>query len=133
MKGDFQLNRYDSIIVGAGHNGLVCAAYLARKGQRVLVLEASDTLGGLAATREFHSGFKASVAHTVSHFSAIHEIRTNPSGEPQPVTLLELIAAVSEVSESEQETLATVTYMLNSGRVRLSGSFRDTPVTKLCG
>jgi len=62
------LDRYDSIIIGAGHNGLVCAAYLAQGGQRVLVLEASDTSGGLAANREFHPGFHASVAHTVSHF-----------------------------------------------------------------
>ena len=76
---------------------------------------------------------QTNIAIPVSHFPAIHEIRTNPSSEPRPVTLLELIAAVSEVSESEQETLATVTYMLNSGRVRLSGSFRDTPATKLCG
>ena len=62
------LDRYDSIIIGAGHNGLVCAAYLARSGQRVLVLEASDSPGGLAASREFHPGFHASVAHSVSHF-----------------------------------------------------------------
>ena len=61
--------RYDSIIVGAGHNGLVCAAYLAQSGQKVLVLEASSTPGGLAASREFHPGFHASVAHSVSHFS----------------------------------------------------------------
>jgi len=64
------LERYDSIIVGAGHNGLVCAAYLARSGQKVLVLEASSSPGGLATTREFHPGFSASVAHSVSHFSA---------------------------------------------------------------
>jgi len=64
------LDRYDSIIIGAGHNGLVCAAYLARAGQRVLVLEASDEPGGLAANREFHPGFHASVAHTINHFSA---------------------------------------------------------------
>ena len=62
------MDRYDSIIIGAGHNGLVCAAYLAKRGQQVLVLEASDTVGGLAATREFHPGFRSSVAHTVSHF-----------------------------------------------------------------
>jgi phytoene dehydrogenase-like protein len=62
------LDRYDSIIIGAGHNGLVCAAYLAKSGQRVLVLEASDTAGGLGANREFHPGFHASVAHSVSHF-----------------------------------------------------------------
>jgi len=60
---------YDSIIIGAGHNGLVCAAYLAKSGQRVLVLEASDTPGGLGASREFHPGFHASVAHSISHFS----------------------------------------------------------------
>ena len=60
---------YDSIIIGAGHNGLICAAYLARAGQRVLILEAADAPGGLAATREFHPGFRASVAHTVNHFS----------------------------------------------------------------
>ena len=62
------MNRYDSIIIGAGHNGLVCAAYLAHKGQRVLVLEASDSAGGLAASREFHPGFQSPIAHSVSHF-----------------------------------------------------------------
>ncbi len=65
-----QLHHYDTIIIGAGHNGLICAAYLARSGQQVLVLEAADALGGLAATREFHPGFKTSVAHSVSQFSA---------------------------------------------------------------
>ena len=62
-------DHYDSIVIGAGHNGLVCAAYLAQHGQRVLVLEASDTAGGLGATREFHPGFRASIAHSISHFS----------------------------------------------------------------
>lgn len=59
---------YDSIIIGAGHNGLVCAAYLAQRGQNVLVLESFGRVGGLAATREFHPGFKVSVAHSISHF-----------------------------------------------------------------
>src|SRR6056297_2837886 len=63
------VDRYDSIIIGAGHNGLTCAAYLARAGQHVLVVEASSEVGGLAATREFHPGFRASVAHTESQFS----------------------------------------------------------------
>ena len=62
-------DRYDSIVIGAGHNGLVCAAYLAKSGQRVLVLEASDTAGGLGRSREFHPGFHASAAHSISHFS----------------------------------------------------------------
>jgi phytoene dehydrogenase-like protein len=51
------------VIVGAGHNGLVCAAYLARAGREVTVLEASDAVGGMAATREFAPGYRASCAH----------------------------------------------------------------------
>jgi len=66
--GDLDLNRVNSIVIGAGHNGLVCAAYLAKKGQSVLVLESSDTPGGLAASREFHPGFRTSVAHAIKHF-----------------------------------------------------------------
>ena len=63
------MKNYDSIIIGAGHNGLVCASYLAKAGQRVLVVEASDHVGGLARAREFHPGFHVSVAHQVGHFS----------------------------------------------------------------
>ncbi len=48
---------------------MVCAAYLAQSGQRVLVLEASSAPGGLGASREFHPGYHASVAHSISHFS----------------------------------------------------------------
>ena len=58
---------YDAILVGGGHNGLVCAAYLAKAGKRVLVLERRDVVGGAAVTEEFHPGFRNSVAaYTVS-------------------------------------------------------------------
>ena len=64
------MNNYNTIVVGGGHNGLVCAAYLAKSGQRVLVLEASNRMGGLAASREFHPGFRLAPAHSISHFSS---------------------------------------------------------------
>jgi phytoene dehydrogenase-like protein len=58
---------YDAIIVGAGHNGLVCAFYLAASGLKCLVLESRDVVGGAAVTQEFHPGFRNSVAaYTVS-------------------------------------------------------------------
>ncbi len=58
---------HDVIIIGAGHNGLTCAAYLARAGLGVLMLERRDVVGGAAVTEEFHPGFRNSVAaYTVS-------------------------------------------------------------------
>lgn len=50
--------RHDAIVIGAGHNGLVLAAYLARAGKSVLVLERRDVVGGAAVTEELYPGFK---------------------------------------------------------------------------
>ena len=57
----------DAVVVGGGHNGLVCAAYLAAAGLKVTVLERRAVVGGAAVTEEFHPGFRNSVAaYTVS-------------------------------------------------------------------
>jgi phytoene dehydrogenase-like protein len=57
----------DALIIGGGHNGLVCAAYLAGAGLKVTVLERRAVVGGAAVTEEFHPGFRNSVAaYTVS-------------------------------------------------------------------
>ena len=61
------MNETDVVIIGAGHNGLTCAAYLARAGLRVRVVERRKVVGGAAVTEEFHPGFRNSVAaYTVS-------------------------------------------------------------------
>ena len=61
------IRTYDALVIGGGHNGLVCAFYLARAGKRVRVLERRGVVGGAAVTEEFHPGFRNSTAsYTVS-------------------------------------------------------------------
>ena len=58
---------YDAVIIGGGHNGLVCSFYLANAGLKVKVLERRNIVGGAAVTEEFHPGFRNSTAsYTVS-------------------------------------------------------------------
>jgi len=66
---------YDAIIIGAGHNGLTCAAYLARAGRRVLALERRHVLGGAAVTEELYPEFKFSVCSYVVSLLRPHIIR----------------------------------------------------------
>ena len=62
--------QYDAIIIGAGHNGLVTAAYLARAGKKVLILERRPVIGGIAASEEIYPRFKyPTCAHLASSFS----------------------------------------------------------------
>ena len=60
---------FDAVVIGAGHNGLVCSAYLAKSGKRVLIAEAADVVGGASITREFADGYSVSAcAHLLYQF-----------------------------------------------------------------
>jgi phytoene dehydrogenase-like protein len=59
------MDRYDCVVIGAGHNGLVCAFELARSGQKVLVLERRSLVGGCAVTEELWPGYRVSTASYV--------------------------------------------------------------------
>ncbi len=75
--------KYDAVVVGAGHNGLTCACYLAKAGLRVKVLERRGVVGGAAVTEEFHPGFRNSAAaYTVSLLQAkvIHDLHLAEHG-----------------------------------------------------
>ncbi|MDP4599268.1 MAG: NAD(P)/FAD-dependent oxidoreductase [Pseudomonadales bacterium] len=75
--------RKHAVVIGGGHNGLVCAAYLAKAGVQVTVLERRAIVGGAAVTEEFHPGFRNSVAsYTVSllHPRIIEDLHLHAHG-----------------------------------------------------
>ena len=77
------MQHYDVVIVGAGHNGLTCAAYLGMAGLKVKVVERRAVVGGAAVTEEFHPGFRNSIAaYTVSLLNpkVIHDLRLHEHG-----------------------------------------------------
>src|SRR5262244_1240618 len=77
------MQTYDVVIIGGGHNGLVCAAYLGMSGLKVKVLERRAVVGGAAVTEEFHPGFRNSTAaYTVSLLQAkvIRDLRLTEHG-----------------------------------------------------
>lgn len=100
-----RLSTYDTIVIGAGHNGLICATLLARSGKRVLVLEARDKVGGLAADREFHPSFHASVAQSFYALSAnmVKELKLAEHGFELSSNSLNTIA----LSPSEEPVVIT--------------------------
>src|SRR5512133_3441943 len=57
-------NHYDAIVIGAGHNGLVAAAYLAKQGKKVLILERRSIIGGSVVTESFGDGFTVDSVQT---------------------------------------------------------------------
>jgi phytoene dehydrogenase-like protein len=76
-------SNFDAIVIGGGHNGLVCAAYLARAGKRVCVLERRHVLGGCATTEELWPGYKVSTAaYVISLFlpQIIRELKLKEYG-----------------------------------------------------
>src|SRR5581483_5334907 len=93
---------YDAIIVGAGHNGLVTAAYLARAGRRVLVLERREVVGGACVTEELWPGFKVSTAAYVNSLlrpEIIRDLELARYGSealPRYEAMLERVAAFIE-------------------------------------
>jgi phytoene dehydrogenase-like protein len=75
------IDKFDAIVVGGGHNGLVCATLLARSGKQVLVLEANEQVGGAAITREFADGYSVSAcAHLLYNLqpSVRKDLKLNP-------------------------------------------------------
>ena len=93
--------RYDAVIIGGGHNGLVCAAVLAKTGRKVLVVEAGSELGGAARTEEFTPRFRASMAHILNrlHPEVIRALELEKHG-------LKLGAPAPSVALSEERPLA---------------------------
>jgi phytoene dehydrogenase-like protein len=78
-----QNSKFDAVVIGGGHNGLVCAAYLARAGKKVCVLERRHVLGGCATTEELWPGYKVSTAaYVISLFlpQIIRELKLKEYG-----------------------------------------------------
>src|SRR6185503_19059230 len=80
----YVMNKYDVIVIGGGHNGLVNAAYLARAGKRVLVLERRYVLGGAAVTEEVFPGFKFSVCSYVVSLLGLEILPLDGTFTPMP-------------------------------------------------
>ncbi len=136
------------VVIGGGHNGLVCAAYLAKAGRTVTLLEAADTVGGAAVTREFAPGFRVSAcAHVLNMLDAgiRGELALDANGLEIASANLQTIAladdgnhlsisgdSVSGAGVSEADQSALVEYRQRMGRfARLLGGLNKRPPPRL--
>ena len=133
------------IIIGAGHNGLVCAAYLAKTGRKVLVLEAADRVGGAAVTREFAPGFSVSSCAHLLHLlnpRVISELNleghgmklaardiatTSLSIDGSPLHLHGSSATGADVTDSDRFTLPKFIKRMGKFAALLEKYFSKTP------
>ena len=86
-------DKYDAIVVGGGHNGLVCSALLAQSGKQVLLLEANGQVGGAAITRKFANGYSVSAcAHLLYNLqpSVRKDLKLNPALASDDMTTIAL-------------------------------------------
>jgi phytoene dehydrogenase-like protein len=98
------LGNYDAIIIGAGHNGLVTAGYLAKAGRKVLVLERRNIVGGAAVTEEIFPGFKvSSVADGSGYLSAA--VRRDFKLDSRVETIASDVVAFSPQPDGSQLTI----------------------------
>ena len=116
------MSQYDTIIIGGGHNGMVCATLLAKAGQKVVVLEANAILGGLAATREFYPSFNAPLATTLYAMpqKLVDELQLHKHGFTSATNTLDLIG-LSRNEEPIRVTAGAVT----GGTDEDSASYKD--------
>ena len=116
--------RHDCIVIGAGHNGLVCAALLARAGRKVLVLEGNERVGGAAQTREFAPGFRVSACAHVLHLMPAELVRDlnleshglSWSARAMPTTALGVGTAPLELLRPGPDAAAYAAYRARMGR-----------------
>ncbi len=131
---------YDAIVIGGGHNGLVCSALLGKAGKKVLVLEANDRVGGAASTREFAPGYSVSGgAHLLYQLqkAVVSELGFKPALAADAIGTVALgsdgqhvrlsAGSVSGVGESDAQAYAAFrTSMLRYAQL-LNGFLNESP------